>query len=199
MTVEGRSVDTTHAIARSRCRFGAESTKDWIDGFVPQFLDFPFTDADATFADHLTRVADVHPVLTVAPDVERGRTLSDVVDMADRLAQYSRDIIIVPKDCHPSEVPDRFRVGVTAANFGTNAPWGVWDYAECGPVHILGAGPARQLCIGQHLRVASVDTSALNLIARFGYWDHGTVDAPDSWDYRRRLYESLNNYVAAWN
>jgi hypothetical protein len=198
MTVEGRSTDTTEAIAESRALLGAESTKDWCDGYQIQFLDFPFTDTDATFADHLVVVKDVRPQLTVAPDVEGGRTLPEVVNMADRLSQYSQDIIIVPKDCHPSEVPNRFRVGVTAADFGSSAPWSVWEYRDCGPVHILGGGPARQLELAHYLNVASVDTSSLNLVARFGYWDGGTVDAPEEWDYRRRLTESLDNYADAW-
>lgn len=199
MTVEGRSKDTTNAIIDSAAHLGAESTKDWLDGVTPQFLDFPFTDTDATFADHLERVKDVRPQITVAPDVECGRTLSEVVDMADRLAQYSKNIIIVPKDCHPTTVPDRFRVGVTAADFGSSAPWSVWDYRKCGQVHILGGGPARQLKLANYLCVASVDTSSLNLVCRFGYWDGGTCDAPEEWDYRRRLRESLDNYAKAWS
>lgn len=198
MTVQGRSQDTTHAIVDSAAHFGAESTKDWLDDVTPLFLDFPFTDTDATFADHLERVKAVRPRLTVAPDVECGRTLSAVVDMADRLSQYSRDIIIVPKDCHPSEVPDRFRVGVTAADFGSSAPWSVWEYRDCGPVHILGGGPRRQLEMEHYLPVASVDTSSLGKLCRFGYWDGKTRDAPDEWDYRKRLKHSLDNYADAW-
>lgn len=131
--------------------------------------------------------------------MEKGRTLSDAVSVGDELLRYARNVVIVPKDCHPSDVPDRFRVGLTAADFGSNAPWTTWDYQDCGPVHILGGGAARQLKIGQHVPVASVDTSAMNLLCRFGYWDGGTCDAPDSWDYRRRLKESLDNYWAAWN
>jgi hypothetical protein len=199
MTVQGRSRDTTRAIAASRARFGVESSKDWLEGYGPQFLDFPFTDPDATFADHLTVCRETCPPLTVAPDVERGRTLATVTRKADRLAEYARTVVVVPKDCHPSDVPDRFRVGVTAANFGSNAPWNVWDYRNCGPVHILGGPPARQLEIGKHLPVASVDTATLGQRCRFGMWDGQAIDAPDGLDYRERLEQSLNNYVNVWN
>lgn len=198
MTVEGRSRDTTAAIAQSRARLGAESSKDWLEGYVPQFIDFPFTDPDATFADHLTVVKATCPTLTVAPDIEKGRTLAEVVDMADRLLEYSQSVIVVPKSVHPSAVPDRFRVGVPLADFGTGAPWAAWDYQDCGPVHLLGGGPARQLTTGASLPVASVDTATLGKTSRFGYWDGTTEDAPDEWDYKRRLLESLNNYADAW-
>lgn len=199
MTVQGRSRDTTRAIAASRTRLGVESSNDWIDGYGPQFIDFPFTDPNADFQDHLRVVRETCPALTVAPDVERGRSLADVIDKADRLAQYSQGVIVVPKDCHPSEIPDRFRVGVTAADFGSSAPWSLWDYRGCGPVHILGGGPSRQLEIGHHLPVASVDTATLGKCCRFGWWDGVSKDAPDGLDYRERLEASLNNYHAAWN
>jgi hypothetical protein len=176
-----------------------ESSKDWIDGYGPQFVDFPFTDPDATFEDHLAVVRETCPTLTVAPDIEKGRTLSDVVNKADRLAQYARDIIVVPKSVHPSEVPDRFRVGVPLADFGSGAPWGAWDYRDCESLHLLGGGPARQFKAARSLRnIDSLDTATLGKAARFGVWDGTTVDAPDGWDYRRRLRQSLDNYAAAW-
>jgi hypothetical protein len=198
MTVVGRNTDTTHAIAASDARLGVESSNDWLDGFDIHFLDFPFTDPDATVGDHIAVAADVQPEVAVAPDIEKGRTLSEVVEVADRLAQYAQEVIVVPKTVHPSEVPDRFRVGVPAANYGSNARWSVWDYRECGPVHILGGSPNRQCDIGDHLHVASVDTATLGKVSRFGYWDGKTVDAPDEWDYRRRLRESLDNYAEVW-
>jgi len=199
MTADGKSRDTTRAIAASRVRFGVESSKDWLDGYGPQFLDYPFTDPEATFADHRDAVAENYPTLTVAPDVEKGLTLSDAVAVGDDLLQYAREVILVPKDCRPSAVPDRFRVGLTAADFGSNAPWTVWDYQDCGPVHILGGPPGRQLEIGEYVPVASVDTATLGQRCRFGMWHNGSTDAPVSWDYRRRLKESLDNYWRAWN
>lgn len=198
MTVQGRSRDTTRAIASSRARLGVESSNDWIHGYGPRFIDFPFTDPDATFADHLEVVKRTCPECTVAPDIEKGRTLSAVVEQADILLQYSDSVIVVPKSVHPSRIPDRFRVGVPLADFGTGAPWTTWDYRDCGSVHLLGGGPARQLEVGQHLPVASVDTAALGKLSRFGYWNGGTCDAPGDWDYRRRLETSLDNYADAW-
>lgn len=201
MTVQGRSRDTTLAICRSRARFGVESGQDYLDGYCPRFVDFPFTDPDATFADHLEVVRQTAPELTVAPDVEKGRTLEEVVKKADRLLTYSQSVIIVPKSVHPSEVPDRFRVGVPLADFGSDAPWSVWDYHDCGELHLLGGGPARQLNVRDHAPapIASVDTATLGKCCRFGWWDGVSCDAPEGMDYRERLEASLNHYTDVWS
>jgi hypothetical protein len=199
MTVQGRSRDTTRAIAASRVRLGVESSNDWLDGYGPQFIDFPFTDPDATFEDHLAVVRETRPVLTVAPDIEKGRTIDEVTRKADRLLDYADAVIVVPKDVHPSAVPSRFRVGVTVGDFGSMSPWSLWDYRECGPVHILGGTPSRQFEVDKYLSVASLDTATLGQRSRFGMWDDGSCHAPDEWDYRRRLRESLDNYYDAWN
>jgi hypothetical protein len=198
MTVAGCAQDTTAAITASAAHLGVETGNDWLEGHTPAFCDYPFTDADAEFADHLNTVAAVQPRLAVAPDIERGRTLAQVTTQADRLVDHADTVVVVPKTVHPERVPGRFRIGVPTADYGSGAPWSVWHYRDCGPVHLLGGGPARQLTVGAHLPVASLDTSALGKLCKFGYWDGGTCDAPESWDYCRRLRTSLDNYVAAW-
>jgi hypothetical protein len=200
MTVTGRSQDTTDAIVQSGAYLGVESSNDWVAGYTPQFIDFPFTDPDATFGAHLDTVRSVAPRLAIAPDIEAGRDPAAVYEQADRLRQYADAVVVVPKTVHPSEVPDRFRVGVPLADYGSGAPWTVIDYADCSSAHLLGGGPSRQLRVRDHLptRIASVDTATLGKRCRFGYWDGGPVDAPDEWDYRRRLREALDNYAAEW-
>ncbi len=199
MTTQGGE-DTTEAVSESGAFLGVESSlvHRVPGGATIHFLDYPFTDPDATFSDHRDTVQEHRPALTVAPDVERGRTLSEVIEQADKLSAHAGAVIIVPKSVHPSEVPDRFRVGVPAANYGTSGPWTTWDYRDCGPVHILGGPPSRQLEIGQHLPVASVDTATLGQRCRFGMWDGGAVHAPDGMDYKQRLRASLDNYASVW-
>jgi len=200
MTVQGRSQDTTHAIANSAARLGVESSHDWLQDYTPRFIDFPFTNPDATFRDHLRVVEQTQPEIAVAPDIEKGRTLAEVVAKADRLLQYSRSVIVVPKAVHPSRVPDRFRVGVPLADYGSGAPWSAWDYRDCSELHLLGGGPARQLKTAECLsNVESVDTATLGKTCRFGMWDGKSIDAPEGWEYRRRLRESLDNYARVWS
>jgi len=198
MTVH-KSRDVTEAIDTSAAYLGVESSHDWFDGYTPDFLDYPFTDPDATFDNHLQTVRQVEPKLTVAPDVEKGRALADVIPLADELLAHADTVVVVPKECHPSDIPDRFRVGVPVGDFGSQAPWSVWDYRDCGAVHILGGPPGTQREIGRHLPVASLDTATLGQRCRFGMWDGKAIDAPEGWDYRDRLTHSLDCYVAAWN
>lgn len=201
MTVQGRQKDTTEAIVGSAATLGVESSYHWIEDYTPEFVDYPFTDPDATFSDHLEVVRETQPTVAVAPDIEKGRTLAEVESKADRLAEYADEVVVVPKTVHPSEVPGRFRVGVPLADFGSGAPWSAWDYYDCGELHLLGGGPARQREADAHLpegAVESIDTASLGKLSRYGYWDDGTRDAPGEWDYRRRLRASLDNYARTW-
>jgi GNAT superfamily N-acetyltransferase len=191
--------ETAHTIRRSLAKVGVEAGNGWPLNSSPAFVDWPFTDPDAGFDEHLSKVREHKPQLTVAPDVEDGRTLDDVVPLADELAEYADNVIVVPKDCHPSDIPDRFRVGLTAGRFGSMAPWSVWEYRDCPSVHILGGSPSEQLEIDRHgVSVDSVDSFSLGRRAQFGMWDDGAVDAPANMNYYHRLKMSLNNYVRAW-
>jgi hypothetical protein len=200
MTVNG-GTETAKAIRRSTALAGVESGNGWPLDVSPAFLDWPFTDPDAGFAEHLGAVREHEPRITVAPDVENGRSLAEVVERADQLGEHADDVIVVPKDCHPTDVPDRFRVGLTVGRFGSMAPWGLWEYRDVPEVHILGGSPSEQLAVRAHgVNVASLDSFSLGRRAQFGIWDGGAEDAPnDELDYYDRLTMTLNNYVEAWN
>jgi GNAT superfamily N-acetyltransferase len=199
MTVNG-GTDTARAISRSAAFAGVEASNTWpLPDETPAFVDFPFTDPDAGFEEHAEAVKAAEPRLTVAPDVEHGRALSDVVEMADQLNRHADDVVIVPKECHPSEIPDRHRVGLTVGTFGSMSPWSVWEYRDCGGVHILGGTPNQQLAVRGLVEVASMDSFTLGQRAAYGMWDSGATDAPDGWDYYDRLTVSLDNYVRCWS
>lgn len=191
--------DTAQAILQSPARIGIESSKEWPYDFPPYFLDFPFTDPAAGFDEHLKAVKEYSPKLTVAPDVEKGRKLDRVIRMGNKLLQHSENVILVPKSCHPSNIPDRFRVGLPLANFGSGTPYGIWDYKDCRSVHILGGSPNIQLKIISHLgNVDSVDSYTLGMRAQYGAWDGKAIDAKDM-NYKSRLKLSLNNYSSFLN
>jgi GNAT superfamily N-acetyltransferase len=199
MTVNGGG-ETAEAINASAAYAGVEAANGWPLESSPAFVDYPFTQPDAGFDEHLEAVEHHEPRLTVAPDVEQGRSLSEVVEMADQIEEHADAVVIVPKDCHPTDVPDRFRVGLTAGQFGSMAPWGVWEYRDVESVHILGGSPSEQLAIGKHgPAVDSVDSFSLGRRARFGIWDDGAKDSPDDeMDYYDRLRLSLDNYTRRW-
>lgn len=200
MTVSGRSKDTTKAIADSKALLGVESLNKWRKEYTPKFVDFPFTKPGATFEDHLDVVRSVKPKLTVAPDIEKGRDPEEVYAQADKLNRHADAVVVVPKEVPPEHVPDRFRVGLPAADYGSDAPWLLWQYRAAEPVHVLGGGPATQLQVAEYVEVASVDTATLGKAARFGWYKDGyRDDAPDRWDYKTRLEYSLTNYVRQWS
>jgi len=162
---------------------------------IPYFLDYPFTKRNFTFDEHLTAAKRLKPQIVVSPDVEKGLSLEYAIHQADLLSDHAETVIMVPKTVHPTDIPKRFRVGLTMANFGSSAPWLLWDYRNCESIHVLGGGPHRQLIALEHgLAVDSMDSTSLGIYAMYGVWDLKSKDAPDDWDYSRRLTESVNNY-----
>jgi hypothetical protein len=121
-----------------------------------------------------------------------------VVAIADELDNHAETVVIVPKDCRPEKVPDRFRVGIPAqTDWGSNAPWSVWDYRDCGPVHLLGGSPSVQAQYTDYLDVASVDTASPLKAASYG-----DVWTGDQWTERPDLgyYERMiRSYGAHWD
>jgi ribosomal protein S18 acetylase RimI-like enzyme len=198
MTVKG-GADLANAVNESAGFAGTESSHEWPVLYSAEFVDYPFTNPEATFDDHVSVVKEHQPRLTVAPDVENGRALADVVAMADELGKYAETVIIVPKECHPSEIPDRHRVGLTVGTFGSMAPWSVWEYRDCGEVHILGGTPNQQLALQGMVDVSSMDSFTLGKRAQYGVWDGVAIDAPEGMDYYGRLTYSIDNYVKAWS
>ena len=185
--------DVAAAIVDTDAQLGYVSTVS-IDR-NPYFLDYPFTDPDSTFEDHLAAAKQLKPKITVSPDIEKGLSLQESIEQADQLAQYSDTVVVVPKSVHPSEVPSRFRVGLTLANFGSNAPWMIWDYKSCRSIHLLGGPPYRQLeVLNYGLPVDSLDGFSLGVYAMWGIWDGKKQSAPADWDYQKRVKVCIDNY-----
>lgn len=197
------------AIQQSAARLGFESSEtEPPERYSVQFVDYPFRDESATFADHLETVAKHEPAVAVAPDMGPDTEPSAVYEMGDELLEHADAVVVVPKreDTTPSAVPDRFRVGIPNADgFGDGTPWRLEDFRNAGPVHILGGSFSSQLEAGKHLEVASVDTSSAQRAAAswWTYWDPsnpGTVwpKASDAPNVYHLITASLTNAVRAW-
>lgn len=210
--------ESSEAVEKSAGKLGFESAQTRPPGrFEIELVDFPFTDPEATFEDHLAVVADEQPEVAVAPDVDQSRDPETVYDQADRLAEHADAVVIVPKAIHPSEIPDRFRVGVPLANWekrGAEDPtdwvdptgqpqFHQWtEYQDAEEVHLLGGSPTVQLEASKyHLSVASVDGSSIFQAAAFGdvWTSEGWQSAhPDVNDYYQLVRKSLDNMAVAW-
>lgn len=198
--------ETSETIVDSAARLGYESDQQRPPAQYPvHFVDFPFTDEGASFQDHLDVVEREQPEIAVAPDVEGDRDPDAVFHQADELANHADVVVVVPKSIHPEDVPDRYRVGVPLADYGSDAPWQLPEYADAGDLHLLGGSPTVQMEASKFLRnVASLDGASVFKGAEMGnIWApkpdrnwHPTGDLQAG--YYDRVGRSLDNVVRAW-
>ena len=191
-----------------------------------EFCDFPFTDESATYEDHLETVRREQPKVAVAPDLDESRSPAEVYRKADELGQWASVVIVVPKSVHPSEVPDRYRVGVPLANFGEDESdteesgrfwecddrysgdtlkWSWTDFGECNDLHLLGGSPSIQREFSKYVGgVSSVDGASVIKGASVGnVWGptprrdwHPTGKYQKS--YYARIRMSVSNIIKSW-
>lgn len=205
MTVNGGKA-ISEAISNTPVRLGFESSRSRPpEQHTVDFVDWPFNrEFTPDFDDHLEVVREEEPMYAVAPDVE-GHTIDEVLGYARQLDQHADNVIVVPKEVHPSEVPNWASVGVPLANYGSDAPWQYDAYAECSQLHLLGGTPHKQLEFAQRVpNVASIDGASVVKAASCGsVWAphhrrnwHETGD--EQMDYYERVSTSLRNIVEAW-
>lgn len=177
VTVEGRSQETIRAIRAGGGLVGTRSAFELSADLGIEFVDWPFVEdqqRDGGFPvdEHLAAVRRHSPRYAVAPDIEEGRSLDEVVGIADDLAQHAETVIVVPKEVPPGAVPSRFRIGVPfrdgfSTNLGTNT---FSDFDGLPNVHVLGGNPNKhfELRDRHRLDVRSVDTPLPLSWANFG-------------------------------
>lgn len=215
MTTQGGAGVARAVRETGRALLGIPSHKNVPSGYTVDFVDWPFEESAPSWNTHKAVVRRNRPRYAVAPDVERGRSLERVIDLADELRQYADCVIVVPKEVAPAQIPDRFRVGLPfQPNFGTGgveigqqtlgAATGntVRDFAgpDVGGVHVLGGAPHDQLRIPDFdVDVRSVDTSLPLLYGRFGdvWFQEGRVEMDDLSLYER-IEATLRNMLIAW-
>jgi hypothetical protein len=115
------------AISRSGAHLGYETSRSRPpDSLEIEFCDYNFRDR-TPFEEHLAAVEREQPKLAVAPDVQDAADLDEATEQADHLAEHAETVIMVPKGVHPTEIPDRHRVGLPLANWDIGAD--EWDAA----------------------------------------------------------------------
>jgi len=201
LTVNGGD-EISRAVADSPALLGFETGRYRPpEDLVVDFCDWPFTDPDVSLDDHVTVVRNERPKYAVAPDVEAEWTLRDVLSVARELDRFAENVIIVPKDCRPGEIPEKYVIGYpNQPNFGSNGAWMRNSYPSDHPVHVLGGSPDDQLDLADYLTVRSVDGANVTRYAEFGrVWTPGPqLERPDL-SYYERIRESLGNIHAMWN
>ena len=201
--------ETSRAIGDSAATLGFESSQTRPpEQYEVEFIDWGFnSDHPITFEEHLETVRREQPEVAVAPDIEDDRDPATVYEQADQLLNHAEHVVIVPKDIEPSEVPNRFRVGVPLANFGSDAPWSLSEFVGVGDVHLLGGSPTVQLAVVESdIEVASVDGAAainsLEQAAKVWTWEGEYIRCwvqVDEGTRYEKLRASLNNIANALN
>lgn len=160
-----------------------------------------------TVADHIEAVKEDRPLIAVAPDVTDERD-GNSFEVADELAKYAENVIVVPKAMSARKVPSRFRVGIPCQKrFGQVPPRPIWEYQQCEEVHLLGGSPLVQSEIADKIgeyRVKSLDTASPIAAAQSGKVWGRPFKSTEWYDSPRRSYyerveASLNNLLKYHN
>lgn len=129
-------------------------------------------------------------------------------EQAETLNEYADVVIVVPKQMNPTEVPEKFRVGVPCQKrFGPVPPRPIWEYQQCDELHLLGGSPLvhqEMLTKVGKKRVESVDTaSPIAASSRGQVW--GRPYKNTEWyesprrSYYERIEKSLNSILHHYN
>lgn len=127
-------------------------------------------------AAYMQALAEHRPAMATVLDWERDDQLSEVLDWAEEVAQFTDRVLIIPKvvggiDRIPRRIGGKDVVlafSVPTKFSGTPIP--LWEFAGW-PIHLLGGSPHGQMHYAAHLDsiadVVSVDGNMANKMAHF--------------------------------
>ena len=118
------------------------------------------------------------------------------------MAQYAKQVIIVPKDPGLGEdmdeiIPEQFILGYSVPS----AYGGTTISPDCfrRPVHLLGGRPDVQRRLAERMHVVSFDCNRFTFDAEFGdYFDGETFRPHPRGGYERCIEDSVNNINLLW-
>jgi hypothetical protein len=208
----GRRRSVLKFVNHSATVLGIAVSHGWLPGArytnlrdVRRFRKLGFLDIDwkrYDFARHLEVAAITRPLMTVARDVENKRDLKRILDQAYRLLEFSKYVVVVPKDrllefklCN--SIPPEFVLGFSVpTRYGQT---GLSPLAFRRPVHLLGGRPDVQRRLAEIMPVFSLDLNRFTLDAAFGdYFDGETFRPHPQGGYVRCLTASVKNIGALW-
>lgn len=206
-TIDG-SKPAARAIRNAGAVIGARSSSVGSMGEIPVgFIDYPFRNP-VPFPRHFGAVRQFRPEIAVAPDIEDALSRDHTLRQADRLAEYARAVVIVPKDIPVSSVPDRFRLGLPFAGGWSGAALQIGDDKlreydrSTHDIHILGGSPSDQLRLRGRFgdRIKSLDTSLPLLYAQNGriWYPEGQIQTGKPIGIYDRLMWTLRHMRRAW-
>jgi len=165
-----------------------------------------FVDIDLksyNFERHMSAVRSERPSVTVARDVESRSELAGILKEAERLSQFCRAVIVVPKDPSLARdlnqvIPKKFLLGYSVPTRYGRTPIPASCFRR--PTHLLGGRPDVQRKIAEHIPVVSFDCNRFTLDAAFGDYFDGEIFRPHPrGGYERCLHASLKNITQLWD
>jgi hypothetical protein len=146
-----------------------------------EFVDFPFTKADAideVYIEYVETVCQEQPKMAVIPDLNEKYDTEVAFELATE--PYCDTMIVAPKSVHPSSIPNNIRVGIPCQDKFSECPWNPDAFRECEELHLFGGSPHKhyEMVFDEGLwNVESMDTSVPLSSARWG--DAWTVQNGD--------------------
>jgi hypothetical protein len=165
------------------------------------FLDIDWKNYN--YRRHIAVAQEYRPFLTVARDIESIAELPAILDEAWHLAEFSQNVIVVPKDPGLADrldidIPARFILGysVQTRYGGTPIPPACFRR----PTHLLGGRPDVQRRLAALMPIVSFDCNRFTLDAGFGDYFDGHIFRPHPvGGYSQCLAESIANITEIWS
>lgn len=155
------------------------------------------------FKKHLDAVKQTNPLLTVAQDIICISRLSEIIEQAEELSIYAKQVIVVPKDPSlanniNSLIPSKFLLGYSVpTKYGKTS---ISPKYFQRPVHLLGGRPDVQRKLAKSMPVVSFDCNRFTLDATFGDYFVGDKFIPHPiGGYENCIESSLREINLLWN
>lgn len=212
LTVEDSEVDffvtvnsgkkMAKTIHESKAKIGVESLNTVPEGYLPKFVDYPFTKEQASFEDHFETVRKYSPKMAVTPDIEHEENINKRLRQAEKLKEFADYVIVITKveKLNPSSISEDYVVGVpNQEDFGSNRVHDIEDFERSGKVHILGGSPSTYSKFS-NCQVFSCDSASILKGASFGdtWTAEKWVNKPEL-SYYERVAKSIENIWCFWN
>jgi hypothetical protein len=156
-----------------------------------------------SFNRHMAAVKSVQPLITVARDLTSIRDTSRLLYEVERLREYARYVVIVPKTRRFVDVRSHFRHPANILGYSVPTGYGATTvphvHFDSHPVHLLGGRPMGQFRLAKQLKVISLDCNSITIDAAFGKYFDGQkyVKSPRS-SYMRCIAKSLQGVNLLW-
>ncbi len=155
-----------------------------------------------SFKRHYAATRQARPLVTVARDVMTICQLPEVLREAEKLQQFSKYVVIVPKDPAFRDkldllIPEHYLLGYSVPTRYGGTTLSPSEFRR--PVHLLGGRPDIQRALAARLPVFSLDCNRFTLDAAYGdYFDGERFRPHPVGGYDQCLRDSIININQLW-